>query len=59
MLEIPDTPRLGIDIFEDAIAENPYQPQALRHYTGQLTQIRSDNARGYLDDSGHPPGQSR
>jgi galactonate dehydratase len=43
---IPTAPGLGIDIVEAAIAEHPYQPHNLRHYTGQLTDIRPPDAAG-------------
>ncbi len=48
MMRIPDLPGLGIDICEEAIAEHPYQPRTLRHYTGKLTEIRPENAQDYL-----------
>lgn len=37
---IPDKPGLGIELREEAFLAHPYQPHALRHYTGQLTNIR-------------------
>ena len=37
---ISDRPGLGIEIKEEAFAAHPYQPHALRHYIGQLTNIR-------------------
>ena len=37
---IGDKPGLGIDVNVDAVLERPYQPINLRHYTGDLTQIR-------------------
>lgn len=43
-LTIPDTPGLGVDINLDALAEHPYQPHPLRHYTGNLTRIRPADA---------------
>ena len=39
-ITIPDRPGLGIEINEDACLKHPYQPHALRHYTGALTDIR-------------------
>jgi len=47
-MHIPTAPGLGIDINEDAIAEHPYQPHDLRHYTGKLTDIRPPEARSYF-----------
>ncbi len=37
---IPDRPGLGIEINEDAVRKYPYKPRNLRHYTGNLTDIR-------------------
>ena len=37
---IGDKPGLGIDVNVDAVLERPYRPINLRHYTGDLTQIR-------------------
>lgn len=45
---IPDAPGLGIDLNEAAIAEHPYEPRDLRHYTGQLTDIRPPDAANYF-----------
>lgn len=45
---IPDSPGLGIDINEEAILEHPYQPHNLRHYRGDLTDIRPSNATSYF-----------
>jgi len=39
-MNIPSTPGLGIDLIEGAIAAHPYQPHDLRHYRGDLTDIR-------------------
>ena len=39
-MHIPDRPGLGIDLNEEAIAEHPYEPRDLRHYRGDLTDIR-------------------
>jgi galactonate dehydratase len=44
MMSIPDAPGLGIDLNLDAIAAHPYEPKNLRHYTGDLTDIRPDDA---------------
>lgn len=45
---IPDTPGLGIDLNEEAIAKHPYEPRDLRHYNGTLTAIRPPDARSYF-----------
>jgi galactonate dehydratase len=37
---IPDKPGLGLDLNEDAIANHPYIAKDLRHYRGDLTDIR-------------------
>ena len=47
-MRIPDIPGLGIDLNEEAIAAHPYQPRDLRHYTGQLTDIRPADATDYF-----------
>ncbi len=47
MMGIPDRPGLGIDIVEDELLKHPYQPHNLRHYNGNLTMIRPDNASGW------------
>lgn len=43
-MTIPEAPGLGIDLIEEELVKYPYQPHNLRHYTGQLTQIRPDSA---------------
>jgi len=48
---IPDAPGLGIDLVEEAIAEHPFQPRELRHYTGKLTDIRPPDAGDYFQRS--------
>lgn len=40
---IGDKPGLGIDVNVDAVLERPYHPINLRHYTGNLTEIRPQN----------------
>ena len=40
----PDAPGLGIDLVDEAIAEHPYRPHDLRHYRGDLTDIRPADA---------------
>lgn len=47
-MTIPDAPGLGVDIDEEAIAAHPFEARDLRHYTGHLTEIRPDDARGYF-----------
>ncbi len=37
---ISDKPGLGIEINEDELEKHPYYPRNLRHYTGDLTDIR-------------------
>lgn len=48
LMRIPDAPGLGIDLNEDAIAEHPFEPRDLRHYTGNLTDIRPTDATAYF-----------
>jgi galactonate dehydratase len=48
---VPDAPGLGIDLRLEAIAEHPYEPRNLRHYTGALTQIRPPNATRYFKEA--------
>jgi galactonate dehydratase len=43
-MTIPDSPGLGIEINEEALAAHPYQVHELRHYTGALTAIRPPDA---------------
>jgi len=43
-MTIPDSPGLGIEINEEALAAHPYQVHELRHYTGALTEIRPPDA---------------
>ncbi len=47
-MRIPDSPGLGIELNEDEIARHPYKPHDLRHYRGDLTDIRPINANGYF-----------
>lgn len=54
-MRIPEAPGLGVDIVEDAIARHPYEPKDLRHYRGDLTDIRPSGAvdlrpGGYLPE---------
>ncbi len=46
---VPDRPGLGIELNEEAIAEHPFEPRELRHYRGDLTDIRPDNAAGWFN----------
>ncbi len=46
--EIPDRPGLGIELIEEAFAEHPYEPRPLRHYRGDLTDIRPPEAEPYF-----------
>ncbi|MDD3586982.1 MAG: galactonate dehydratase [Thermoguttaceae bacterium] len=41
---IPDRPGLGVDLNESEIAKHPFIPTSLRHYRGDLTDIRPKNA---------------
>jgi len=45
---ISDAPGLGIDIVPAAMAEHPYTPHVLRHYRGDLTDIRPPASRPYF-----------
>lgn len=47
-MQIPDLPGLGLEINESAIAEHPYEPRNLRHYSGALTDIRPTDAKTYF-----------
>jgi galactonate dehydratase len=46
-MSIPDAPGLGVDIDEAEIARHPYQRHALRHYIGELTNIRPESEEVY------------
>jgi len=46
--EIPDRPGLGVELNEEAFAEYPYEPRPLRHYRGDLTDIRPPEAKPYF-----------
>jgi galactonate dehydratase len=41
---IPDKPGLGINLNEEGIEKYPEKPHVLRHYIGNLTEIRPDGA---------------
>lgn len=44
-LYIPDKPGLGIELNEEAALEHPYYQKHLRHYNGELTDIRPKNEK--------------
>jgi len=46
--EIPDRPGLGLELIEEALADYPYEPRALRHYRNDLTDIRPPEAEPYF-----------
>ena len=41
-------PGLGLELNEEAFADHPYQPRPLRHYRGDLTDIRPPEAVPYF-----------
>ena len=41
---IPDRPGLGIELNIDELVKHPYEPKDLRHYRGDLTDIRPPDA---------------
>lgn len=47
-ITIPSKPGLGIEINEEECEKHPYQPHTLRHYTGQLTNIRPAKSEFYF-----------
>ncbi|NOU73006.1 galactonate dehydratase [Paenibacillus sp. LMG 31458] len=47
-MHIPDRPGLGIELSEAAAAKYPYVPHDLRHYSGELTNIRSTQSKAYF-----------
>ena len=47
MVKIPDRPGIGIDLNEAELLKHPYIPTALRHYRGDLTNIRPADAEFY------------
>ena len=47
-MSIPELPGLGVDLNEDNIHDHPYVARDLRHYQGNLTDIRPPDACGYL-----------
>ena len=57
-MAIPDAPGLGIDIVEDELLKHPYQPHNLRHFNGNLTQIRPAGAGGWYGKAGREEARS-
>jgi galactonate dehydratase len=51
LMSIPDRPGLGIDLDEQAMAEHAYEPRDLRHYRGDLTDIRPPDAVAWYKES--------
>lgn len=49
MMHILDKPGLGIDYFEDEIMKYPYSARNLRHYQGDLTDIRPTDSTSYFN----------
>ncbi len=47
-ITIPNKPGLGIEINEEECAKHPYQVHTLRHYTGNLTNIRPAKTEFYF-----------
>jgi len=47
-IKIPDKPGLGIELNEEEALKHPYEVHDLRHYTGQLTNIRSAKSAEYF-----------
>ena len=45
---IPDRPGLGLELNEDAFDAHPYEARPLRHYRGDLTDIRPPEAAPYF-----------
>jgi galactonate dehydratase len=43
-IKISDRPGLGVEINEAAVAEHPFEPTRLRHFRGDLTDIRPGDA---------------
>jgi ubiquinone/menaquinone biosynthesis C-methylase UbiE len=46
-MSIPDAPGLGVDIVPEAIEKYPYERRELRHFRGDLTDIRLPDAEDY------------
>ena len=45
---VGDKPGLGIELNEEVLAQYPYHPKELRHYTGRLTDIRPPEEEPYF-----------
>jgi len=45
-MTIPQAPGLGVELVPEEIAKHPYIPKDLRHYRGDLTDIRPPDAKG-------------
>lgn len=54
-MSIPDGPGLGITVHEVELAKHPYQPRNLRHYRGDLTDIRPADAVSYFQSEPDSP----
>lgn len=54
---IPEKPGLGIELCEAELLKHPYIPTSLRHYRGDLTDIRPPDAVAYYQYATH--GSSR
>ncbi|QNN22675.1 galactonate dehydratase [Planctomycetales bacterium ZRK34] len=48
LFEIPDGPGLGVELNVEAFADHPYEARPLRHYRGDLTDIRPVGAEPYF-----------
>lgn len=48
-LELSDRPGLGLSLDLDEARKFPYQPHALRHFSGKLTNIRPSDAEAWYD----------
>ena len=47
-IQIPQRPGLGLELNEEECARHPYQPHTLRHYSGELTNIRPAKTEFYF-----------
>ena len=48
-MSIPDRPGLGVDLNERELLKHPFRPTQLRHYRGDLTDIRPADAVRYYE----------
>ena len=48
-MRIPERPGLGIDLKEEELLKHPFVPIQLRHYRGDLTNIRPVDAIPYYE----------